>query len=62
MMIKITTTETQDEDTCQTATESRADHPTDNDQAITDHQLHTPGITLGVDHPRATMISRRDEV
>ena len=55
-------TETQDEDTCQTATEPRANHPTDNDQAITDHQLCTPGITLGVDHPHATMISCRDEV
>ena len=31
-------TETQDEDTHQTTTEPRADHPTDNDQAITDHQ------------------------
>ena len=50
-------TETQDGDTHQTATEPRANHPTDSGQAITDHRLHTPGITLGVDHPHATMIS-----
>ena len=48
-------TETQDGDTCQTATEPRANHPTDSDQAITDHRLHMPGITLGVDHPRTTI-------
>ena len=30
-------TETQDGDTCQTATGPRADHPTDSDQATTDH-------------------------
>ena len=30
-------TETQDRDTCQTATEPRAIHPTDSNQAITDH-------------------------
>ena len=53
-------TETQDEDTCQTATKPRANHPTDSSQATIDHQLHTPGITLGVDHPHATMISRID--
>ena len=55
-------TETQDEDTHQTATEPRANHPTENDQVITDHQLHTPGITLGVDHPHATTTSCIDEV
>ena len=55
-------TETQDGDTHQTATEPRADHPTDSDQAITDHRLCTPGITLGVDHPHATMISHMDVV
>ena len=49
--------ETQDGDTCQTATEPRAVHPTDSDQAITDHRLHTPGITLGVDHPHATTLN-----
>ena len=47
-------TETQDGDTRLTATEPRAIHPTDNDRAITDHRLHIPGITLGVDHPPAT--------
>ena len=50
-------TETQDGDTHLTATEPRAIHPTDSDQAITDHRLHTPGITLGVDQPHATMIN-----
>ena len=50
-------TETQDGDTCLTATEPRAIHPTDSNQAITDHQLRTPCITLGVDHPHTTMIS-----
>ena len=55
-------TETQDGDTCQTATEPRAIHPTDSDQALTDHQLHTPGITLGVDHPHTTMINHIDVV
>ena len=50
-------TETQDRDTHQTATEPRTDHPTDSGKAITDHRLRTPGITLGVDHPHATMIS-----
>ena len=55
-------TETQDGDTCQTTTEPRAIHPTDSDQAITDHRLHTPGITLGVDHPHTTTISHIDIV
>ena len=50
-------TETQDGDTRQTATEPKADHPTDSGQATIDHRLHTPGITLGVDHPHATTIS-----
>ena len=53
-------TETQDGDTHQTATEPRADHPTDSCQATIDHQLHTPGIIPGVDHPHATMISHID--
>ena len=53
-------TEIQDGDTRQIATEPRADHPIDSGQAITDHRLRTPGITLGVDHPHATMISRID--
>ena len=53
-------TETQDRDTHQTATEPRAIQPTESNQAITDHQLRTPGITLGVDHPHPTTISRID--
>ena len=55
-------TETQDGDTHQTATKPRADHPTDSGQATIDHQLHMPGITLGVDHPHATTISHIDIV
>ena len=47
-------TETQDGDTCLTATGPRVVHPTDSDRAITDHQLHTPGKTLGIDHPHTT--------
>ena len=47
-------TETPDGDTRLTATEPRAIHPTDSDRAITDHQLRTPGTTLGVDHPHTT--------
>ena len=53
-------TETQDGDTHQTATEPRANHPTDSGQATIDHRLHMPGITLGVDHPHATMINHID--
>ena len=53
-------TETQDGDTHWTTTEPRADHPTDSGQATIDHQLRMPGITLGVDHPHATMISHID--
>ena len=53
-------TETQDRDTCLTTTEPRAVHPTDSDQAITYHRLHTPGITLGADHPDATTINHID--
>ena len=44
-------TETQDGDTCLTATEPRAVHPTDSNRAITDHRLCTPGTTLGLDRP-----------
>ena len=54
-------TETQDGDTCLTATEPRVVHSTDSDRAITDHRLYTTGITLGVDHPHATMTGRIDE-
>ena len=53
-------TETQDGDTCLTATEPRATHPTDSDCAITDHQPHTPDTTLGVDHPHTTMKNHID--
>ena len=53
-------TETQDGDTCLTTTEPRAVHPTDSDRAITDHQPRTPGTTLGVDHPHATMKNHID--
>ena len=52
-----TGTETQDGDTHQTATEPKANHPTDSSQVTIDHQLRTPGIILGVDHPHATMTS-----
>ena len=55
-------TETQDGDTCLTATEPRAIHPTDNDRAITDHRLRTPGTTLGVDRPHKTMKNHIDVV
>ena len=48
-------TKTQDEGTCQTATELKANHPTD-------HQLHTLGIILEVDHPHTAMRSRIDIV
>ena len=50
-------TETQDGDTHWTATEPKADHPTDSSQVTIDHRLHMPGIILGVDHPHATMTS-----
>ena len=52
--------ETQDGDTRLTATEPRVIHPTDSSQAITDHRLCTPGITLGADHPHATTINHID--
>ena len=55
-------TVTQDGDTRLTATRPRAIHPTDSDRAITDHQLHTPGTTLGVDHPHTTMKNHIDIV
>ena len=55
-------TETQDEDTRQTATELKADHPTDNGQVAIDHQLPTLGIILETDHPHAAMRSHIDVV
>ena len=53
-------TVTQDDDTRLTATGPRAIHPTDSDRAITDNRLRTPGTTLGVDHPHATMKNNID--
>ena len=53
-------TETQDRDTHLTTTEPKAVHPTDSDQAITDHRLCTQGTTLGVDHPCVTMKNHID--
>ena len=53
-------TKTQDGDTCLTATEPRAIRLIDSDRAITDHIPHTPGTTLGVDRPHATMKNHTD--
>ena len=53
-------TETQDGDTCLTATGPRAVHPTDGDRAITDHRLRIPDITLGADHPHTATINHID--
>ena len=55
-------TETLDEDTCQTATKLKADHPTDSGQVAIDHQLPTLGIILEADHPHAAMRSHLDVV
>ena len=55
-----TGTETPNGDTRLTTTEPRAVHPTDSDQAITDHRLRTPGTTLGVDRPHTTMKNHID--
>ena len=55
-------TGTQDEGTHWTATELKADHPTDSGQVATDHQLPTLGIILEADHPHAAMRSRIDVV
>ena len=55
-------TETQDGDSRLTSTEPRAIHPTDSNRAITDHRLHTPGTTLGVDCPHTTMKNHIDVV
>ena len=55
-------TETQDEGTHQTATELKADHPTDSGQVTIDHQPPMLGIILGVDHLHATMTSCIDIV
>ena len=55
-------TETQDGGTHRTATELKANHPTDSGQITIDHRLRMPGIILGVDHPHATMTSHIDVV
>ena len=55
-------TETQDEGTCRTATELKANHPTDSGQVAIDHRLPTLGIILEGDHPHAAMRSRIDVV
>ena len=55
-------TETQDEGTHRTATELKADHPTDSSQVTVDHRLPTLGIILGVDHLHTTMKSHIDIV
>ena len=55
-------TETQDEGTCRTATELKANHPTDSGQVTIDHRLPTLGIILEVDHPHTAMRSRIDVV
>ena len=49
-------TETQDGDTCQTATEPRADRP--HRQWSSNNRPPTP--SLGVDHPHTTTISHID--
>ena len=55
-------TETLDEGTRQTATELKADHPTDSSQVAIDHQLLTLGIILEADHPHTAIRSRLDIV
>ena len=55
-------TDTLDEDTCQTTTELKADHPIDSGQVAIDHRLPTLGIILEADHPHAAMRSRLDIV
>ena len=55
-------TETEDEGTCWTATEPKADHPTDSSQVTIDHRLPMLGIILGVDHLHAAMTSCIDIV
>ena len=55
-------TGTQDEGTCLTTTELKANHPTDSSQVAIDHQLPTLGIILEADHPHAAMRSCIDVV
>ena len=55
-------TETLDENTCQTATELKADHPTNSSQVAIDHQLPMLGIILETDHPHTAVRSHLDIV
>ena len=55
-------TETLDEDTCQTTTKLKADHPTDINQVAIDHRLPMLRIILEADHPHAAMSSHLDVV
>ena len=55
-------TETLDEGTCRTATELKADHPTDSGQVAIDHRLPMLGITLEADHLHAAMRNHVDVV
>ena len=55
-------TETLDKDTRRTATELKADHPTNSSQVAIDHQLPMLGIILEADHPHAAMRSHLDIV
>ena len=55
-------TETLDEGTRRTATELKANHPTDSDQVAIDHQHPMLGIILEADHPHAAMRSCLDVV
>ena len=55
-------TETLDKDTRRTATELKANHPTDSGQVAIDHQPPMLGIILEADHPHAAVRSRLDVV
>ena len=55
-------TETLDKGTRRTATELKANHPTDSDQVATDHRPPMLGIILEADHPHAAMRSCLDVV
>ena len=55
-------TGTQNKGTHRTATELKADHPTDSGQVAIDHRLPTLGIILEADHPHTAMRSHIDIV
>ena len=55
-------TETLDKGTHQTATELKANHPTDSNQVTIDYRLPTLGIVLEADHPHAAMRCHPDAV